>query len=453
MGEYRRRGDAETDFDERSMSVSGDRHILFIAYHFPPAPAVACVRTFSIAKYLRRAGWHVTVLTLEPSLWGMPAEDERRVGEEVANLGIDRLLAGQRLGWLVSGHSCKVMRGPKRVVRGVARRLAYSCGVGTLSDWCSEAERVGERLRAGTYDAVLATGGPFQAFGVAARLARSFGCPYVLDYRDLWAGNPHDERLSDETQEDEEGQLLRRAAAVTVVSQSMAEFLATRFRLRAQPTIIPNGFDPDELRDVGKKEFGHFAIVYAGSFYVPKSTARPMMAAIRRLRELDGSCAWRFHYYGTGEAHVRKTAREFDVEDRVEVHGIVPRARVLSAIRGAGAAMVVVSDHDVGDDADRGIVTGKVFEPIGLGTPVLVVAPAGSDVREIISTSGNGAAFVGSDVEGMAEYLAGLVKGHQIPPGRPDLWSWPKVIEGMDAVLRAAAEQRAWHGESDGPTS
>lgn len=115
--------------------------------------------------------------------------------------------------------------------------------------------------------------------------------------------------------------------------------------------------------------------------------------------------------------------------------------------------MVVVSDHDVGDDADRGIVTGKVFEPIGLGTPVLVVAPAGSDVREIISTSGNGAAFVGSDVEGMAEYLAGLVKGHQIPPGRPDLWSWPKVIEGMDAVLRAAAEQRAWHGESDGPTS
>ena len=33
---------------------------------------------------------------------------------------------------------------------------------------------------------------------------------------------------------------------------------------------------------------------------------------------------------------------------------------------------------------DRGIVTGKVFEPLGLGTPILLIAPPGSDIERIV---------------------------------------------------------------------
>src|SRR4030095_5465928 len=43
--------------------------LLFLAYYFPPARSVACVRTWNMAKYLSRLGWAIQVVTPHPSLW------------------------------------------------------------------------------------------------------------------------------------------------------------------------------------------------------------------------------------------------------------------------------------------------------------------------------------------------------------------------------------------------
>ena len=81
--------------------------------------------------------------------------------------------------------------------------------------------------------------------------------------------------------------------------------------------------------------------------------------------------------------------------DLVEMHGTVPRRECLAAIAGAGVAAVVASVSEAADLGDRGIVTAKVFEPIGLGTPVMVIAPPGSDLESVIRTAGRGAVFPG----------------------------------------------------------
>src|SRR4030095_10196906 len=117
-----------------------------------------------------------------------------------------------------------------------------------------------------------------------------------------------------------EAMLLAGSAATTIVSRSCASALAQRFDLGPKTHVITNGYDPEELADVEPYNFGHFAIVYTGSFYPPKLVITPSMAALKRLKETTNTynAEWYFHYYGDGdgEAHVREEANRFGLMDR-----------------------------------------------------------------------------------------------------------------------------------------
>jgi glycosyltransferase involved in cell wall biosynthesis len=167
-------------------------------------------------------------------------------------------------------------------------------------------------LTAKEVDVILATGSPFASFRLAKRLSDRLGCPYVLDYRDPWSGNPHVVKAGRKSTIKEEARLLKDAAAVTIVSRSWALALDRRFNLGKKLHVVANGFDPEELADVEPYDFGHFAIVYAGGFYPPKRVISPVMAALRLVKETLVSTEWYFHYYG-----VKKTMSAKRLSDSV----------------------------------------------------------------------------------------------------------------------------------------
>jgi glycosyltransferase involved in cell wall biosynthesis len=420
--------------------------LLFLAFAFPPMRTVASVRAANVAKFLSRLGWDVSVVTPHPSLLQSP-DDPSRVAAELEQSGIRMIYSGHRWRCLSTGHLKRTYRrGLKWLLEGIPRRLAKAMHIDEMVGWYGEAERSCAKLQPGDVDVVLATGGPFGAFQIAERLGRRLQCPYVLDYRDLWTGNPHTQSAWWERHRNVEQRLLTGCAAVSVVSPSMAGCLGEHFNVAEKVHVIPNGYDPADLDSIEPISFGHFAIVYAGLFLPPKRSAHPLMQALRRLAELEPARPWRFHYYGPCEDHVRESATACGVQDRVELHGTVPRRQCLAAIRGAGVAAVVVSVYDTGDLADRGIITGKIFEPIGLGTPTLVIAPPGSDVQAVIETVGKGAVFAGSRIDGMAAFLAGLIKGN-IPESRqPEVYAWPQLIQQFDVMLRRTEKTGISHG-------
>ncbi|MCH7825700.1 MAG: hypothetical protein IH849_12940, partial [Acidobacteria bacterium] len=99
---------------------------------------------------------------------------------------------------------------------------------------------------------------------------------------------------------------------------------------------------------------------------------------------------WYFHYYGGQADHVCKEASQFDVREKVITHGSVSRDRALSAVKGAGVAVVIASvkEEEEATLEDKGMVTAKVFEAMGLGTPSVLLAPQGSDIETIAATGG-----------------------------------------------------------------
>jgi glycosyltransferase involved in cell wall biosynthesis len=430
--------------DARQVSCGHRPRLLFLARPFPPARRSSCTRTWNIAKYLARFGWDVTVVTPHPSVWRQiddPEEAELKLKRE----GIKRILSDHRLRCL-QAHllNCR-NEGLGGLVGGMCRVIARCLGIDDGIGWRMAAEQACSTLSRGDVDLILATAKPVSAFRLAKKLSDRLGCPYVMDYRDPWTQNPHRDGATLTKLVRDEARLLAGSAAVTIVSPSWREVLDRQHGVGSKAHVITNGYDPEDLAKVEPVEFGHFAIVYAGVFYPPKRVITPVMRALKRLKEnFDGRAnQFYFHYYGPHQEHVHEEAKQAGVSEHVVLHGRVSRTEALSAIKGASAAVVITTVLDDASREEQGIVTGKIFDVVGLGVPILLICPSGSDAEIVAKDTGLGKAFRGSDVDGIAAYVWELMAGRAGQSNNIAQYSWANIANRFDHLLRRVLENKS----------
>jgi glycosyltransferase involved in cell wall biosynthesis len=425
---------------ERETRQARRPKLLFLACYFPPVQAIASVRTRNIAKYLARLGWEVTVVTPDPSVW-RNVEDSEKVSKELEREGIKRILTGHRWRCLQPQHLKCWDEGMGWVMGGVCRTIARYLRIDTGIGWMREAERAVASLTSTEVDVILASGPPFSSFTLAKRLSHRLGCPYVLDYRDPWtsvhsgARAYHGERRIPAYIMKLEADLVQSSSAITIVSKSL---LNGRFNSKTH--VITNGFDPEEMASVQRHDFGHHAIVYTGSFHPTWTAITPVMKALRRLLDerFRSTADWRFHYYGPQGDYVQQEAMRVGVMEKVVVHGRVSRREALAAMKGASVAVVITSVLDETGVADRYVVTGKLFDSLGLGVPTLLIGPPASDAEVIAKTSGLAHSVIASNVDGMCSFLKAALSGAEPEPLKPDTYAWPNISIELDKVLRHA---------------
>lgn len=413
--------------------------LLFLAWPFPPLNSPACVRTWSIAKELSRLGWNVSVVSPDPSLWRKP-EDPGIVAAQMKALGVRGVYTGHRLKAFAAGYLHTGGTLVHRFLNGIARRAASSFQLDYGAGWKRPALRAIEAEQP-PFDVILATGGPFTSFEIARELSGRTGVPYVLDYRDPWTGNPHAHRADREANVALEREIARGAAAVTAISPTLANALRTSFDLGDRVHVLTNGYDPEELGSVVPMEFDDAAIVYTGDFYPPLRVIDPVFAALKPLMN-EAVPPWTFHYFGADTERVSDAARRFGIEERVRMHGRVVRRVALEAVKGAAASVVIASVGDGSQPQEKAIMTSKIFESFGLGTPALVIAPDGSDVAAAVNRAGLSVHCRGNDVAGMTAQLRRFIGGERIPARDIDAFAWPSIARSLDTILRNAGRSR-----------
>lgn len=411
--------------------------LLFLACYFPPVQAIAAVRTGKMARYLARLGWDVTVVTPHSYVW-RDVEDSEKISTELDAEGINRIYTEHHWRCLVPEHLKFWNQNVGWMAGGVCRMLARRLGIDKHIGWIEAAEGACSSLSPKDVDVILASGKPFAAFGLARSVSDRLGRPYVLDYRDPWTGNPHASRQPRPTTIREEARLLQGCAAVTVVSPSWGAELERRYGVGEKVHVVTNGYDPGEMEAVKPHDFGHCAIVYTGTFYPPRRIISPFLAALKYLKESLNETVneWYFHYYGVQEDHVREEAVRFGLNDRVVLHGRVASREALSAVKGASLAVVIVSVEEQASSEMLGMVPAKIYEAIGLGTPVLLIAPVGSDATTLIAPTGLLQCFTGIQTEEMASFLREVVSGKVFQQENTELFSWTTISKNLDALLR-----------------
>ena len=409
-------------------------NLLLVAYFYPPCRDTGAHRPTAMAKWLRRLGHRVTVLTT--SAYG--------AGDGAAEEGVVRTPDLQRLRTRLHGHDRVDALFDSDTYSGrphiLSRVIVPEPLVAAWAPFArSRALRLNRRER---FDCVI-TSSPPESVHAVGRALRHRGVPWVVDLRDAWTFEslrpPFPSALQRRLDERLERRWLRSADAVVCVSGPVAHDL--RQRLGIEPQLVPNGWDPDliEPDEAGGDAAGildpdRVSLVYTGRFGSYGRDPAPLVRALGELGRTDGETASHLELVVAGpltaaEAELMRT----DVSPaRIVVPGSLTREGAIALQRAADALLLLASPRRTQ------LLNFKLFEYLATGRPILALA-AGTEAGRVVQEMG-GDAVPADDVAAIVEALHRVVAGELRPPNATarEAYSYPAVAERMAEVAEGA---------------
>jgi glycosyltransferase involved in cell wall biosynthesis len=400
------------------------KRLLLISQIAPPSGLIAARRVAALVKYLARDGFEITVLTSK-----MSGEGEIAGATEV--IRTPDLLASS-LNW--RRRSLAVMSaGVAGTYRRPSRLQSVLVPDPAVISWLPFALPRALRLaRDRHFDCVLTTSPPQTAHLIGAALARH-GVRWVAELRDGWTFEPPrpewplaplrtlDRRLE---------RSLRRAAAVVGVTAPIVDDLRNRLGLDAH--LITNGFDPEEAPACGAERLldpDKHSMVHTGRIGVSGTRLDPLVEA---LRLLGHDPAVEFVFAG---ALLESEAQLLDGEKLVRSVGSLDRPRVLRLQRAADTLLVLTEGA-----RRRSVATGKLFEYLDAGKPILVLGRE-TEAARIVEETGAGEATSSTDCEEIAGALERASDGGLLfEPDAAALrrYSWPVLAAAYAELIESS---------------
>ena len=349
--------------------------VLMIAFPYPPCQEPGAVRPVTFAKYLRRSGYNVKVVTA--------FNDGSR--DEVV--------------YVPNRQSVPTRRTVRGLSEMVLRKFFFPSDEAML--WTADAVRAAEPLlRMHRRAAVFSTFPPLNSHLVGWRLKRRFGVGWVADFRDPMVGSPG-RRLTNSklrygavpTSIDRTIQpgMFRDADAIVANTDAVLERWQREYpAYRNKLFHIANGFDPEEMSTAApipprpRRVMAHVGSIYTGRHPVPVLHSLERLIRNGRLDpanilvHLIGAIDWTL----------------------VPDHEIFRRLGDLGCIRAPGTAMPRTEAQQIMREADYllllDVVTSdagqqipsKIFEYIPIGRPILATTTRNSPVDRLLARAG-----------------------------------------------------------------
>lgn len=394
--------------------------ILIVSSFFPPLNSIASLRPYSWAKFWTGAGHDVTVLTTQkqqdPSVMlNLPNPGFKVI--EVPLPGMVQSLKGKQGG----GSSSFLSKFLKNLRE--SKGILSACRMPDLTDlWIRPALKA---VRSDEpWDLVISTAGPYTTHLIANRLKKEGKAKHwVADYRDTWSNNyiysglfPFnwiEERL--------ERKILKNSDLVTTISSPFAKDLKEKFQLD-HVEVVENGLDLDDLNKIPKDPIfiddGKFRIVHTGTIYKGKRDPSPLFRAIKALAEdpnkkplLD---KLEVTFVGPNLDHIQKMIERYGVSTWVQCIGFVSREDALRMQRDAHALLFLPWN----DTKKDGVLTGKIFEYLFSGTPIICVGGKQLEASQLLVLEAKaGQCFLNDEemIAYLSENLAKVKKTTAIP--------------------------------------
>ena len=401
--------------------------LLIVSPHFPPVNAPDMQRARMSLPHFVKAGWEVTVLTvddptpvapLEPALLSTIPSVVRVVRAKVISRRWSGKLGVNNLGWrsILSIHS-------------TARRL----------------------LRRERFDLVYFSTTQFNVLPLGRVWQREFGVPYVIDLQDPWISDFYERtghappggwkyRFAQAFAKTLEGWTLERCAHVISVSPAYLEALRKRYPwfTSERGTVLTFGA-PDEDFAIARKQAAHGArllpdrgtlkIAYAGRLGTDMEAALHVLFAAAAHARKQGVKVELF-FFGTSYAQTGKRrtltqpiAAAHDLTEVVHEHpsriGYLDSLRLLLE---TDIALLLGSD-------DPAYSPSKTCPTLLAQRPTLAVMPAGSVLEKLLRELGGAFAvpFAAKDDESaiacIADALVRFSTTRVWTPSKPADWT------------------------------
>jgi glycosyltransferase involved in cell wall biosynthesis len=319
--------------------------------------------------------------------------------------------------------------------------------------WLAGGTRAGlEAIRRERVGVIFASGPPFTAHWIARRLADRTGLPLVLDFRDPWLGAPFYPKrpaLSRWLDERLERSCVRRADAVLTVNRDIRDQLLARHPGLdpARLHLVPNGYDPADFAGQAWSPGEDWTLTHTGTLPNGRFPAG-FTGALRRLLSEDPEAATRLRIrmIGRRDPEVERRLTEPPLDRVVRFEGYRPHAESVRALLESRLLLLFIEE---GPRA-AGILTGKLFEYLGSGAPVLALVPEG-EAAALVRRVRGGRVAAGDDEEAVLAALREAVRSFRAEQrafGEPDRglveeYSRPALTGRLAAILDSVSRTRS----------
>jgi hypothetical protein len=391
------------------------RKILVISYYWVPSGGAGVQRWLKFVKYLRNFEWEPVVYT--PENPESPAVDyslESDIPEKLTVLktriwepyAAYKKFVGRKKEDKIKSGFLSEKKNPSFTekvsvwIRGNlfipdARKFWIKPSIKFLSQWLSKNH----------VDAVVSTGPPHSMHLIARAVHQKFNIPWLADFLDPWTNiDFYDELMltgfGNRRHHKLEKTVLSEANRVIVVSEGMADQFKTIVNRDYQ--VITNGYDLPEGSLPKSGNNPKFVLAHIGSL-VPARNPENFWKALQQIiiakPEFGGDLE--ILLVGQIDYTVKESLAGFNLLDYTTIIPYLPHNEVTGVQRSSGILLLFINNT-----ANAGmVVTGKIFEYLVSGRPILCIGPSDGDAARIISETHTGISVEHEDLEGIREAI------------------------------------------------
>jgi glycosyltransferase involved in cell wall biosynthesis len=390
--------------------------VLILTYYWPPSGGSGVQRWLKFVKFLPSFGWKPYVYTVENGEYvSFDAALQQEVPEEAVVVkrpvfepfGLyRRLTGGKKEDKIIPGFLDEGMNRDwkSRIILWIrsnvfipdARMFWIRPSIKFLKKYIADNQ----------IKTIITTGPPHSLHLIGLKLKEELDLTWIADFRDPWTSIDYFEKLdltkfARKKHHSLEKKVLTTADEVITVGKTMKEeFQAISGR---EIRVLYNGYDEDDIaKDIDVQKHKSFTISYFG--VMGDARNHPVFwKGIKKLIEEDDIFRSNVKVKITGEVTptVKKSIQELQLQDFVEFLPYLPHNRVIEEEK--KSSLLYLSINRI--PSAKGIVTGKLFEYMVSGVPIICIGPIDGDAAELISLTNSGCTVDFDDLDGFIHYV------------------------------------------------
>ena len=400
------------------------KRVLIITYYWPPSGGSGVQRWLKMSKYLPENAWQPVIYTAEDAEY--PVEDpslEKDVAPETEVIRrpiVEPYSFYKKFLGIKKGEKVKtgfINEGAKKTgwKENLSVWLRGNLFIPDARCWWIKpsVKYLTKYLKEHPVDTIISTGPPHSMHLIARALHKKFNIPWVADFRDPWTDIDFYKdlkltRYADRKHHRLENQVLTEATRVVTVGWDCAKGLESHGA--KDVIVITNGYDfdcpileTDENLSQRQQETSLFTMSHIGIIGANRNPETFWQA----IAELDLSIKIRL--IGQVDNSVLESIKRNNIEKYVEIISYIPHNQVIEEQKKSDVLLLFVNNTPNA----KGILTGKLFEYMASGRPILCIGPEDGDSARILNETQTGVTIGFDDKEKMKSVILDLYKKYQ----------------------------------------
>lgn len=369
-----------------------NKHILVITYYWPPSGGAGVQRWLKFCKYLPNFGMQPIVLTVDEHQASYPQRDDSLLEEVSNDLRVVKTKTKEVLRFYrhlsPTGELPHTGFGNEKHPTLLQKISRFIRGNFFLPDprrgWNKYAYKEACHLiEEENITTVITTSPPHSTQLIGLRLKRQYPhIKWVADLRDPWTDIYYNKDLYQTIfaklyNARLERKVLESADEVITVSEECRRNFESKTHQTLAIQVIPNGYDEtDFLPEESSKKTDKFILSYVGSLS-PLYETKTFIAALQQLPQAVKDKI-KLRFVGSAHADLASLLNQVGIE--TEWLGYAEHKKAIGYMQEADMLLLFLPNQP----ENKGILTGKLFEYMATGKPILMIGFGDGDAAQLL---------------------------------------------------------------------